>query len=296
MQRKDHFNRFHPIVTVTFLMMALFWGMVLTHPIYLIVSALCSLLTALLLEKNTTKRLGYFIPAFFAISLINPLFNPRGDTVLFTYLGGRAYTLEALLYGMVLAFLFFTVANWFVCYNALVSSDQFLYLFGACFPAVSLLISMILKFIPEYERKLHAISAARSCVGKGTQGSSRREQIKNGTMMVSALTSLALENSLTTTDSMKSRGYGLKGRTSFSSYHFTRRDLWSEVLLIALCTVMVTCWVKGAAASEFIPTIVLAQRSTVFYIGITAYLVLLILPTVYIIFEEIKWNILRSKI
>lgn len=293
MQGISHFN---PIVTFTYFGMVLFWGMVLTNPYFLGVSVLCSFLAAVLMEKKARKKLGFFIPAFFAISLINPFFNTRGDTVLFYYFGGRAYTLEAVLYGMILALVFFTVANWFTCYNVLVSSDRFLYVFGKTMPSVSLLLSMILKFIPSYRKKLKEICMARSCVGKGLDAKTKKEQIENGAQMISALTSVSLEHSIVTANAMHSRGYGLEGRSCYAIYRFRTSDLFCEVLLLLLCLIVGQSWILGSTAVEFFPTIKLARHDSIFYTGLIAYLILLILPSGYIIFEEIKWKILKSGI
>lgn len=295
MYEKSYLNHCNPIVLMSFLVVAMFWGMVLTHPIFLFVSVACSFVTAFLLEKNTFRKLKFRIPVMLTIVIINPLFNPRGDTVLFTYFG-RAYTFEALLYGLVLAMIFFTISNWFLCYNALISSDKFLYLFGGIFPSVSLLISMILKFIPQYEQKLHSVLAARNSVGKSLDCETKREKIENVSTVLSALMSIALEGSLTTVDSMRSRGYGLSGRTRFLSYKFRKFDIVSEILILTFSVFMFIVWIRGAASAEFLPSIKISWGSLEFYIGIMVYFILLIMPAVYIVFEEVKWNILESKI
>lgn len=50
------------------------------------------------------------------------------------------------------------------------------------------------------------------------------KKVRYALNMVSILVTWALENAIETADSMKSRGYGLKGRTAFSIYRFNRRD------------------------------------------------------------------------
>ena len=51
--------------------------------------------------------------AFVILAAVNPLFDTLGDTVLFTYLHGRPYTLEALAYGASTACMFVTIMLWF---------------------------------------------------------------------------------------------------------------------------------------------------------------------------------------
>ena len=47
---------------------------------------------------------------------------------------------------------------------------------------------------------------------------------RNGITILSIMITWALENAIETADSMKSRGYGLPGRTAFSIYRFDSRD------------------------------------------------------------------------
>ena len=76
--------------------------------------------------------------------------------------------------------------------------------------------------------------------------------------MVSILVTWALENAIETADSMKSRGYGLKGRTAFSIYRFNRRDKILGALLAGLCIVFGYGCHEGAAFSQYNPRILLA--------------------------------------
>lgn len=63
------------------------------------------------------------------------------------------------------------------------------------------------------------------------------DRIHAGLNMLSILITWALENAIETSDSMRSRGYGLKGRTAFSIYHFTRKDKYVFGIMIGLFAV-----------------------------------------------------------
>ena len=53
----------------------------------------------------------------------------------------------------------------------------------------------------------------------------------------------SLENAIETADSMKSRGYGLPGRTAFSIFRFDRRDkLALPVLLGCVFYILLGAW------------------------------------------------------
>ena len=51
--------------------------------------------------KEGLRLLGWMAIAFVVLSLLNPLFNPAGATVLFTYGLNRPFTLQSLVFGMV---------------------------------------------------------------------------------------------------------------------------------------------------------------------------------------------------
>lgn len=82
------------------------------------------------------------LPLLVITALINPAFSHQGVTIL-TYLpSGNPLTLESILYGIYAAFLLITVIAWFSCFNAVMTSDKFMYLSGGIIPALSLVLSM----------------------------------------------------------------------------------------------------------------------------------------------------------
>ena len=153
--------------------------------------------------------------AFLHDFLLNPVFNTRGDTVLFTCFGGRPYTLEALGYGLSTGSMFLTVVLWFSCYHVVMTSDKFLYLFGRFLPAVSMLLCMVLRFVPNLKAKAETIGNARRCIGKSPTDGTKREGLEHGTEILSVLTSWALEGAVVTADSMRSRGLRLRPQIPF---------------------------------------------------------------------------------
>jgi hypothetical protein len=51
--------------------------------------------------------------------------------------------MESIVYGLAAAFMFVTVIIWFSCFNAVMTSDKFIYLFGKVIPALSLILAMV---------------------------------------------------------------------------------------------------------------------------------------------------------
>ena len=126
------------------------------------------------------------------------------------------------------------VLLWFVCYNRVLTSDKFVYLFGRVIPALSLVLSMTLRFVPRFKQQMDTVRQAQFCIGRDASSGSVWQRARKAVTIFSIMVTWALENAIETADSMKSRGYGLKGRTAFSIYRLDSRDR-SLLLWLAFC-------------------------------------------------------------
>lgn len=277
----DSFAKYHPAVNFFFFIGAIVMGMFFVHPVFLCVSLAASLLYYLLLMgKKGIKFLCYMLILFLSICLINPLLNTLGDTVLFTYLGNRPFTLEALLYGLTTGGMFVSVLLWFACYNRIMSSDKFIYLFGRYIPAVSLLLSMVLRLLPNFKIKAMTIAGARKCVGKAPDMGTRKEKLRSSMDVLSVLTSWALEGAVITADSMRGRGYGSGRRSRFSIYHLGAREgIALGVMLLGVALVIAGA-VGGGAQVSYYPVVTLPKATEYTVIGGIGYAVFLLTPSV----------------
>lgn len=268
------------------------------HPAFLVCSVLLSIVYYLTVRRKEGVRfvLG-MLELLLILSIINPLFNTYGETVLFTYFGGRPYTLEALFYGIALAAMTVSVLSWFASYNAVMTSDKFLYLFGGMAPSVTLVLTMVLRLVPSYKQKIVQMNGARRCIGKAADTGTNREKAEHGLVIVSALTSWALEGGVITADSMRNRGYGCGKRTTFSLYRFEGRDKLMLGIMAVLLAMVVFCTMKGCAAVSYTPYFQAAGADNpLLAAGISAYFIFLSIPSAVNIWEEIRWHNLKSKI
>ena len=48
-----------------------------------------------------------------------------------------------------------------------IRDSKFTYQFGRAIPALSLVLTMVLRLVPSYRRKADALMTARACIGKG---------------------------------------------------------------------------------------------------------------------------------
>lgn len=297
MINKDCFSSYHPVINFLYFALVLVFGMCFMHPACLIISLICSIVYHIMLSKKAVKfTLVYMLPIVLLTAIVNPAFSHQGFTII-TYLPtGNPLTLESILYGVAAALMLVLVIEWFACYSEVVTSDKFVYLFGRIIPALSLVLSMTLRFIPKFASHLMQVKKAQKSIGRDTSNGTIIQRLRNGATILSIMITWSLENAIETADSMKSRGYGLPGRTAFSIYKFDTRDKYA-LIWIAFCGIYtIIGWRLKVFYFMYYPGIV-AGRFTPFHITFYAvYLLLCLTPIIIDISEELTWKKLRSTI
>ena len=278
------------------LVLAIVLSMVVRHPVFLAASIICAATCYLTTRGLRALRgLAWMVPLFIIVTVVNPLFNTMGETPLF-YLFGRPYTLEALYYGAATGAMVIAMFLWFASFNAVMTSDKITYLFRKVAPAGALVLTMILRLIPSYQRKTSQFAQARACIGKSAGTGSWMQKVKNGSKLLSMLTAWALEGSVITADSMRCRGYGLPNRTFYSLFRFTPRDIVLALIMAVLFVGAVAGLVVGAADVSFIPAVDIPPIQGRAAIGMLSYIAFLALPTVVNLLEIAQWRISLSRI
>ena len=105
----------------------------------------------------------------------------------------------------------------------------------------------------------------------------------------------ALENAIETADSMKSRGYGLKGRTAFSIYRLDDRDLYVLLWFFFCGLFLIAGIIVSAFGFRYFPNIRYAPLDGSTIPCYCVYFGLCITPVMLNIREERKWKTLYSK-
>lgn len=244
--------------------------MVMQAPAFLVGNILAAgIYYILLLRRRSLKGFLWIGVMFLVTAFFNPIVNTRGNTVLFTY-WGRVYTFEALQYGIVVGLMLAGTLLWLGCYNQVMTGNKLISLFGDLAPALSLMLVMIFRMIPDFLRKARQIINARCCVGKWNKN------LTSGMEVLGILTSWSLENSVITADSMRSRGYGSGKISHYQMYHMVLADGILLILMILLVAISIAC-----------------RKSMV---GTISALLYMLLPVMLRIKEEIQWYILKYRI
>ena len=236
----DSFTNFHPVVNFVYFTSVLLFSMFFMHPVFQLIALVSATMYMLMIKgvgDGLKFNIKFMLPLIIFMAIMNPLFNHEGVTILTYFKSGNPVTLESILYGIAAAIMFATVIIWFSSYNSVMTSDKVMYLFGSIIPSLSLIFSMVLRFVPRYTEQIKHISDAQKCIGRDVSQGNILQRAKNGIKILSIMVTWALENAIETADSMRSRGYGLKGRTSFSLFRMDRRDkivLFSMIGLIMI--------------------------------------------------------------
>jgi len=290
----------HPLVNFIYFLFVLVFGMCLMNPYTLGISFIAAFINSyrIMDTEDFRRTIIWFLGLMVFAAIINPLFSHEGITIIMYFPSGNPLTLESIYYGLGASFMIGSIALWFTCFNRVITSDKFIYLFGKLSPALSLLLSMALRFVPRFKKELIVVKDAQSVLGKGIDKSAGNwyVRLKNAISIISIMITWSMENAIETADSMKSRGYGQAKRTFFNIYCWHEEDKESLVVISFLGLYVIAGWILKAFYFRYYPSIKFGEFSALnisFYI---AYGILLMIPVIIDCLEERRWKLLKSRI
>lgn len=317
----DEFSRYHPVVNLIFYLLVLGTTMFQMNVGLVFISLFSAVVYYFMLKKTEGLKYCAVVVGIIIVSaIINPLFSHKGGTLLFYLFTGNPVTLESIIYGLISAIIIGAMLLWFSTFNQVMGVERILGAIGKVLPNVSLLITMIMRFIPQYTRHQRKVSMVNK-VNKRNYGEKinllNREKtekenvieackkqkkkngidkiidsIKEGSRTFSITTTWALENSIYTADSMKARGFGTGRRTNYSNYKFQKRDYLLMGWLVILWLVVVFSLEREKVYTYYYPFIQVKNNVVVYLI----YGLLCLTPVLINVKEEIRWLILKSRI
>lgn len=295
--RHSAFSTLHPTVAFGFYIGALVLCALAQRPLFQLTGLVAASALYLSIKgRRGWKLIGGICVVLVVLTLVNPLFNPQGETVLFTYFGGRAYTLQGVVYGISTALMFASILMLFASYTIVMTSDKFTYLFGGLAPAFTLVLTMVLRLVPNYIAKAGKISNARKCIGKSPADGSLKSRVGASASVLSALTTWSLEGGVITADSMRSRGYGAGRRTAYACHRFAARDFAMSIVLAISFAIGIAYLASGDAFVQYLPTIKMPILGAFGWAAFAAFAVFMFAPFIMNIKEAAAWRFSLSKI
>ena len=295
---RDSFSSLHPIINFYFFCVVLLITMLVMHPIFLATSLFSAAFYAIYQKgrKALKFQLCGVLPLIILMAISNPLFNHAGMTILFYLSNGNPVTLESVAYGASAAVMFASVIIWFSCYNNVMTSDKFIYLFGRVIPSLSLLLSMALRFVPRFKEQIKEVTSAQRMIGNDVSKGNILKRVICAMKILSITVTWALENAVTTADSMKSRGYGHRGRTAYSIYSFYTRDKLLLAAMLLLSVGFIAFLLSGTIYMRYFPSIKQNHSGVLAIAGYVFYGVFCNIPMLLNLKEEYTWTSLQQKI
>lgn len=285
----------HPLSLLIYFICAMLPAMLSLHPLLLGISLAGGM--ALLLIRGNMGKLrthGLYLLLLAIAALLNPLFYHNGVTVLL-FINSRPFTLEALLYGLAAGSMILSTIYWFRSFSHLMTSDHLLYLMGRLSPHLALITAMALRFVPLFSQQARRIHVSQQGLGL-YQEDNLPDALCGRVREFSILTTWALENGITTADSMAARGYGTGRRTSYCIYRFSRCDALYLFITLLLSAPTLIALLTGALSYRYYPALSPLGGALWSRIGLISYAVLCALPTLMEGGSRIRWRCLQSAI
>ena len=285
------FAAMHPWTNFIYIALVLVITMFTMNPVILAVSYVGSLALGIYLQGSTfiKKNIMITIPVVIFSVVIQPVFNYSGITPVF-YINDNMVCLENIIYGAVISVLLISVIQWCSVAASYLSSEKMMYLFGSFIPSVGMIFSMILRMIPLMRKRYRQIHDAQL----GLRGAGNRngifEKIGHFTNEFSTLITWSLESSMETSMSMESRGYGLKGRTSFNRFRFTLKDAFTIIIML-VCFVMAIIPIAGRKlAVYYLPVIYFTKSGVEGVLAVAAFAILTVIPMIIEITGNVQYK------
>jgi len=240
---QNGFHSFHPFVQFAYYICVATLAFYFKHPVFLLTS--CLILICVNLTHDGGRAFRQWIPALLTMSILIMVLNPflvsRGTNILF-YFRGKQVTLEATMYGVVMALSIAIILIMFISFNLILNGNRFLFLFARILPRTAFLTMLSIRFVPLLRRRLSEINAVQRIRGLSLTEGNLRERAKAGMLKTQILLTWSLEEAIQTADSMKARGYGIGKKTAYIPYRMEKRD-WAWLILLGL--LFLVCMIGG---------------------------------------------------
>ena len=291
------FDSYHPMINFIYFTAAIACTVCFKHPIYLGISMICAFVYSVKLGGWKVFLLNFaLILLAFGYAARYASYEHFGVTVLGLNKIGNSITLESLLYGLTNGLILATTGMWLCCIFMLITADKIVYLFGRISPKLSLFLSILLRTVPRIKIRAKRIEVSREGIGKGIIQGNLWKRFLNLLSLLSILITWTMEDFVESSNSMKSRGYSLKGRTAFSIYRFDNRDRGLVIVFFWCLTVLFIAVVFNQTMMYFDPRIIINPITRMSYLFYAVYAGFLLLPFGLQVAGEYRFSKLRSNI
>lgn len=254
-------ERLHPFPILLYYVSVIGIAMFQRNPVVQGVSVIGTLVWAGLFWKGRSLRKGkkrgilrtvcFYILVFALITIGNPLFVHNGRTVLF-YLRGNRVTLEAVWFGMVMGVMILSVLIWCTIMSRVLSSEHILFLVGRISMKAALVLSMVLRFVPEFHKQMEVTKENQRLLGLYKENT-WLDKVRCSMLVFSGVVNWSFEHSMITSDSMAARYYGIGRRTHYNKYRMRAGDTMTVLWIIGCVTALLVLAGHGVTQTTYYP-------------------------------------------
>lgn len=243
------FAPYHTAVATVFFASALVFTMASMNPACVGLAFIGALACSIVLRGRhaTAGTLRWLLPLWLVVACINGFYSSsQAGTVV--SLGPLTFGLESLCYGTTAGAMISAVVLWFACAGECITGDSAVGIIASAMPTVALMISQVLRLVPQVLRRGRDIlDVQESCrVGDGSRGEALRDRAR----VVSVLVGWSMEDGAIRAQSMRARGFGRAGsRTRYRRRRFRASDLATTVVIGVIG--LAACAAAGSVGSQF---------------------------------------------
>ena len=253
---RNPFATYHPAVAFVFLACAIVISMAALQPVFVALSFLGALACSVVCRgaRATAGSFVWIVPLWLVVAIANPRFSASGSTEILR-IGVRAVYVESLVYGACSGGMLASVFLWFSSYAACMNSANTMALFGNVLPIVSLMVSQVMRLVPQFVARGRGIAAAQDAVSAAAP-QTKRQQTAGRLRIVSVLMGWGMEDGIERSDAMRARGYDCGARrTTYKRYRFGRADASVLAAIVVLAAVAGACAAAVCLRFSFYPTL-----------------------------------------
>ena len=302
---RTSFSRLHLLATVVLFGCEVALAAFSFQPLCALIAFLGAQLCTIQLfdAKHAVKQLVWYAPIIVLMAVINPFFSASGSTVLYSF-GHTQLYVESLVYGATSGLVLVSTLSWLECLFV-VSPLEMLQRSSVRFPGLQLVLSLSVQLMPQLLSDLtttrqiqSANTAARACdsATRSHQQSyipgqshflSARKAIAQSATSINAVCMRALEKSMSTFQSIVSRGWGMAGhRSRWNTEVLDAYDTVALLVFVFLSVIAAVSLYMLVQAWQFYPTMPEFQVSF-WYLGVVLFTVL---PAIFVRIDTVLWE------
>ena len=297
---RTSFSRLHPLATVVLFGCEVALAAFSFQPLCALIAFLGAQLCTIQLfdTKHAVKQLVWYAPIIILMAIINPFFSASGSTVLYSFGHTQLYA-ESLVYGVTSGLVLVSTLSWLECLFAVVSPLEMLQRSSVRFPGLQLVLSLSVQLMPQLLSDLttarqiqSANTAAQACDFDSHTHLQRyhlsaRKAIMQSVATINAVCMSALEKSISTFQSIVSRGWGMAGhRSRWSAEVLDAYDTVALLVFTFLSVIAAVSLYMLVQAWQFYPTMPEFQVSF-WYLGVVLFTVL---PAIFVRIDTVLWE------